>query len=95
MEEPGCLRGVTFQEPGSQNLYSHSTSQDILSPSECRKETLFRPLEGIQPLVHALINCRKWNIMFRTVTVILLAPLTERHLRHNSDIDLFRIVWCI
>lgn len=25
--------------------------------------------------------------MFRTVTGILLAPLTERHLRHNPDID--------
>lgn len=75
-------------------ISSHPASQDIISPSKCRKQTSFPPLEVIQPLVHALLSCGKCNIMFRTAIVILLAPLTKRYLRHNSDFNLFCIVWC-
>lgn len=76
-------------------IFSHSGSQDIIRPSKCRKQTSFPSLEVIQPWVHALLSCGKCNIMFRTAIVILLAPLTKRHLRHNSDFNLFCIVWCI
>lgn len=76
-------------------ISSHPASQDIVSPSKGRKQTSFPPLEVIQPLVHALLSCGKCYILFRTAIVILLAPLTKRHLRHNSDFSLFHIVWCI
>lgn len=91
------LRTVIHPEKQVHSVYiifSHSASQDIISPSKCRKQTSFPPLEVIQPLVRALLSCGKCNIMFRTAIVILLAPLTKRHLRHNSDFSLICIVWC-
>lgn len=52
----------------------------------------------VQPLAHSLVSCRKCNIMFRSVIVILLAPLTKKHFRHNSDFTFFFffcIAWCV
>lgn len=76
-------------------ICNHSASQDIISPSKCRHQTSFPPLEVIQLLVHALVSCGKCHILFKTAIVILLAPLTKRHLRHHSGFSLFCIVWCI
>lgn len=76
-------------------ICNHSASQDIISPSKCRHQTTFPPLEVIQLLVHAVVSCGKCHILFRTAIVILLAPLTKRHFRHNSGFSLFCIVWFI
>lgn len=75
-------------------ICNHTASQDIISPSKGRKQTSFPPLEVIQPLAHALVSRRKCNIMFRAVIVILLAPLTKKHLRHNSDFT-FYFPYCL
>lgn len=76
-------------------ICNHSASQDIISPSKCRNWTSHPPLEVIQPLAHALVSCRKCNVMFRIVIVILLASLTKKHLRHTSDFTFLLLLFTL